>query len=106
MSMYSKYHKYELSKERLEQIDLDRFRDSFASFIHNHQIGHRYTKNDFTQHLLSDGFKQEELTIKRRVVNQAFRSLFYPCYLEQGALLIFLKNGSIIRTQHRPEYSD
>lgn len=101
-----KYPKYELSKAQIEKIDLQRFRDSFASFIHSHEVGREYTKKDFSEHLLSDGFKQEELTIKINIVNQAFSSLFHPCYLEGGALLLFLKDGSIIRTRYTPEYSD
>lgn len=101
-----KYPKYELSKERIEIIDFHRFRDSFASFIHSHEVGRQYTKKDFSDHLLSDGFKQEELTIKKIIVNQSFKSLFHPYYLERGALLLFLKDRSIIRTQYTPEYSD
>ena len=34
-----KYPKYELSKAQIEKIDLQRFRDSFASFIHSHEVG-------------------------------------------------------------------
>ena len=101
-----KYPKYELSKAQIEKIDFHRFRDSFASFIHSHEEGREYTKNDFSNHLLNDGFKVEELSKKRVIVNQAFKSLFNPYYLEQGALLLFLRDKSIVRTRHKPEYSD
>jgi len=102
----SKYPKYELSSAQIEKIDLQRFRDSFAAFIHSHEEGREYTKSDFSNHLLNDGFKVEELSKKRVLVNQAFKSLFKPCYLEQGALLLFLRDKRIVRTRHKPEYSD
>ncbi len=101
----AKYPKYELSKAQIEKIDFQRFRDSFAAFIHSHAEGRTYTKNEFSNHLLNDGFTMEELAHKRSIVNQAFKSLFMPFYLENGSLLLFLDDKSIVRTRHKPEYS-
>ena len=69
----SKYPKYELSSAQIEKIDLQRFRDSFAAFIHSHEEGREYTKSDFSNHLLNDGFKVEELSKTNKVITYDLR---------------------------------